>query len=153
MLLFTLSGTDPLASVPGIAAGSTSDPVHAVFDGHGELFVGNRFSNDLANGSISRFLVRPDGTFKPNGAITGNGLQNVHGLAVSASGELFATPIVSSTFPSPSTSVPVARMATRVTSMAARVTRRATTAWTGAASCAAWPGRARGCSGRSRGAC
>jgi hypothetical protein len=51
--------------------------------------VGNRHDN-FNRGSISRFKLNHDGSFTPNGTMTGNGLIGVHGVAFSPSGELFA---------------------------------------------------------------
>lgn len=68
-----------------------SDPSYSAFNSKGELFVANRFGNDNLNGSISRFQVYADGSYSVMASFRGNGLTNVHGVAFSPSGELFAS--------------------------------------------------------------
>ena len=93
VLLFDLKGTGPLdslPSIPGRPATVLNDPVSAAFSEFTELFVGNRHGNVGGIGSIARFRIDAAGNYVPNGVIVGNGLDAVHGLAFSSSGELFA---------------------------------------------------------------
>jgi len=93
VLLFDLEGTGPLDSLPSIPGRPTTflnDPVSAAFSESAELFVGNRHGNVGGVGSIARFRIDATGNYVPNGVIAGNGLDAVHGLAFSTSGELFA---------------------------------------------------------------
>lgn len=74
----------------GIASNQLNDPAGVVFSSTGELFVGNRHGNSGA-ASINRFTYNSGtDTYVANGTITGNGLQGVHNLGFSSSGELFA---------------------------------------------------------------
>jgi sugar lactone lactonase YvrE len=96
IFLYSLQNTKPLVTLPAIPETRTNDPSYSAFNKKGELFVGNRHSNVGGGvGSISRFLVDSKGKFTPNGTITGNGLEAVHGVAVSPKGELFASNILS----------------------------------------------------------
>jgi len=94
VLLFEYNGSGPLETlptIPGRPATLLNDPVSAVFNATGELFIGNRHGNVGGGaGSITRFMVDTLGNYVPNGSITGNGLDAVHGLAFSSTGELFA---------------------------------------------------------------
>jgi WD40 repeat protein len=75
--------------LPDIPASLTHNADGAAFSRQGELFIGNDYGLN-GNGDISRFTRDSDGNFIPNGVITGNSLSEVHGLAFSANGELFA---------------------------------------------------------------
>jgi WD40 repeat protein len=84
VFLFKFEGSNPLNALPSIPADLTSSPVYVAFSPKGELFVSSYL------GLISRFTFDANGNFTPNGTITGNSLENVHGLAFSSQGELFA---------------------------------------------------------------
>jgi len=84
VFLFKLEGISPLTALPSIPANLTNAPKYVAFSQKGELFVSSFF------GSILRFTFDADGNFTPNGTIIGNSLENVHGLAFSSQGELFA---------------------------------------------------------------
>lgn len=89
VLRFGFSGTGPLTPLSTIPANMVSDPVSAAFAADGELFIGNRHGNVGGGlGSISRFTFDQSGGFSPNGTITGNGLEAVHGVGINAQGEL-----------------------------------------------------------------
>lgn len=93
VLLFDLEGTGPLdglPSIPGRPSTLLNDPVSVAFSESTELFVGNRHGNIGGVGSIARFRIDAHGHYVPNGVIDGNGLDAVHGLAFSSTGELFA---------------------------------------------------------------
>jgi hypothetical protein len=94
VLLYDFVGTGPLRTlptIPGRPQTLLNDPIAAIFDTSGELFVANRHGNVGGGvGSIARFEIDALGNYVPNGSITGNGLDAVHGLAFGPSGELFA---------------------------------------------------------------
>jgi hypothetical protein len=91
VLRFGYDGTGPLSSFSEIPETLVNDPIGVAFNANGELFVGNRHGNVVGTpGSVSRFTFDSLGNFTPSGTITGNGLEAVHGLAFSPSGELFA---------------------------------------------------------------
>ena len=91
-LVFTLTGVGPLTRRADIPAAALDDPSFALFSASGELFIANRHGNaGGGTGSISRFVFDASGNAVPNGTITGNALDSVHGLAFSpTTGELFA---------------------------------------------------------------
>jgi len=95
VLVFGLDAQNPLVVEPQIPASLVSDPSGVVFDPLIGLFVGNR--NGGSGGSISRFTRTPEGGFAVRGTITGNGLDVVHGVAISPDGELFAANFLSGT--------------------------------------------------------
>jgi hypothetical protein len=91
VLRFYFEGTGPLTALADILPYPESlvnDPSYAAFSSQGELFVANRHGG--AGGSIARFTFDAAGDPVANGSITGNSLENVHGLAFSPTGELFA---------------------------------------------------------------
>lgn len=89
--LFSLQNTKPLKPLAPIPETYLNDPSYSTFNKKGELFVGNRHGNVQGGvGSVSRFIVDNKGNFTFNGTITGNGLDAVHGVAISPKGELFA---------------------------------------------------------------
>jgi sugar lactone lactonase YvrE len=92
LLTFSFNGTGELTRLGDIQACVVHDPVYAAFNGSGELFVSNRHGNAGGGaGSISRFTLGSDGTFKAGAPFSGNALEAVHGLAFHpATGELFA---------------------------------------------------------------
>jgi WD40 repeat protein len=88
----------PLLPLPVIPSSFTNNPIYVAFSSRGELFVTNRHDNRSGGaGSISRFVLDMDGNFIPNGTITGNGLEAVHGIAFSPEGELFAVNYIANT--------------------------------------------------------
>jgi hypothetical protein len=90
VLRFEVEDTGPLVPISSIPANLLNDPDGVVFSPWGELFVGNRHGNvGGGTGSISRFTFDGSGNFIPNGTIT-NGLDSVHDMAFSPTGELFA---------------------------------------------------------------
>lgn len=97
VLRFTIaaSGAPPLA-VAGIDKSLVSDPIGLAFRASSsEIFVGNRYGNIApggVSGSISRFKYDPaTGAVTPNGAITGNGLNEVSQIVFHpTTGEMFA---------------------------------------------------------------
>jgi hypothetical protein len=88
--VFLFLGKNKEAMVGSIPTTMTDDPVYPTFSPSGELFIGQRCGSTLGRGSVARYLVDDEGRFTPNGVITGNGLDNVHGVAFSPAGELFA---------------------------------------------------------------
>jgi hypothetical protein len=91
VLRFYFEGTGPLtplSDIPPYPDSLVNDPSYAAFSSQGELFVANRHGG--AGGSIARFTFDAAGDPVANGSITGNSLDNVHGLAFSPAGELFA---------------------------------------------------------------
>lgn len=91
VLRYTIGGTGgsitPLADIP---AAQVADPASPAFRTGAELFIGNRHGNSGV-GSISRFILHPDGTFTKTGDLTGNGVINVHQICFNpVTGELFA---------------------------------------------------------------
>src|SRR5712692_136550 len=94
VLLWRFTGTGPLTplpTIPGRPDTLLNDPFGVAVNSQGELFVGNREGNvGGGHGSIARFTFDAAGNYLPNGNITGNGLEAVHGVAFSPSGELFA---------------------------------------------------------------
>jgi hypothetical protein len=101
VLRFTFTGTGPLtalSSIPPCPDSLVNDPVYAIFNSQGELFVSNRHGNQSGGiGSIARFTFDSAGNFFANGSITGNSLGAVHGLAFSPTGELFAANLLNGT--------------------------------------------------------
>jgi WD40 repeat protein len=90
VLRFEGMGTGPVVPLSTIPGTDVNDPIGVAFSPWGELFVGNRHGNVGGGvGSISRFTFDGAGNFIPNGTITA-GLEAVHGMAFSPSGELFA---------------------------------------------------------------
>ena len=91
VFLFKFEGTGPLTEIPSIPQDLVNYPCYVAFNKKEELFVSNGYGYNVpGEGSISRFILNSDGTFKANGVITGNGLERVSGLAFSLTGELFA---------------------------------------------------------------
>lgn len=87
---FTATGSAAVQGT-GIAASQLSDPAGLAFGANGELYVGNRHGNSAAS-SISRFTYDwNNDTYSANGVVTGNSLFGVHGIGLSATGDLFAT--------------------------------------------------------------
>lgn len=81
----------PLTSIPPAPETLVDDPIYSAFSPKDELFIANRHGNVSGYpGSIARFKFDGDGNFIPNGAVTGNSLEAVHGIAFSPGGELFA---------------------------------------------------------------
>lgn len=101
VLRFELAGTgalSPLSSIPPCPASLVNDPMYVVFNSRGELFVSNRHGNVGGGvGSIARFTFDAAGGFAAHGSIVGNSLEAVHGLAMSATGELFAANLINGT--------------------------------------------------------
>jgi len=88
VLCFTFEGTGPLHELPSIPADLVGLVPYAAFNAEGELFLTNR--QDGSNGSISRFTFDENLNYIPNGVINGAFLGDVHGIAFSDGGELFA---------------------------------------------------------------
>lgn len=93
VLRFSFQGTGSVMPLSTIEPPTVVNSQYVTFNAQGELFVANRHDN-FNYGSISRFKFNDDGSFAPNGVITGNGLIGVHGIAFSPSGELFANSLV-----------------------------------------------------------
>ena len=75
----TFIGSDPTG---GGSAGCRSITFHR---GLGQVFV----SDCCQLGGIRRFTLAADGSLAPAGTITGNGMNNPHGMTISPAGELF----------------------------------------------------------------
>jgi WD40 repeat protein len=94
VLLWQFTGTGPLTplpTIPGRPDTLLNDPFGVAFSSQGELFVGNREGAvGGGHGSIARFTFDAAGNYLPNGNITGNGLEAVHSVTFSPTGELFA---------------------------------------------------------------
>lgn len=91
--LFRIAGkqpASPLGEIPPYPVASVIDPWGVVFNQKGELFVGNRYCNQLDLGNIARFIFDNAGNPIPNGVIQDDSLQFVHSLAFSNKKELFA---------------------------------------------------------------
>jgi hypothetical protein len=89
---------NPLSSIPPCPESLVNDPSYVVFNSQGELFVANRHGIVGGGiGSIARFTLDAAGGFAAHGAIVGNSLEAVHGLAISAKGELFAANLINGT--------------------------------------------------------
>ncbi len=101
VLRYKFEGTGPLtalSSIPSYPNSLVNDPIYVTFSPQNELFVSNRRGNVPGTpGSIARFKFDAVGNFIANGAVTGNSLEAVHGIAFSPSGELFAVNILNST--------------------------------------------------------
>lgn len=101
ILRFTFEDTSelvPLSSIPAYPETLVNDPSYPAFSPWNELFVANRHGNVPGSaGSIARFTFDEAGNFVANGAITGNSLEAVHGIAFSPWGELFAANLLSGT--------------------------------------------------------
>jgi WD40 repeat protein len=77
--------------IPGRPDTLLNDPFGVAFSSQGELFVGNREGAvGGGHGSIARFTFDGAGNYLPNGNITGNGLEAMHSVTFSPTGELFA---------------------------------------------------------------
>lgn len=101
VLRYTLDSAGQLADLPSIPSTPltlVNDPIYSAFNRDGELFISNRHGNISPTvGSIARFKFDAQGNPVANGAITGNGLGAVHGIAFSPTGELFAANLLSGT--------------------------------------------------------
>lgn len=101
VLRFKFEGTGSLtalSSIPAYPETLVNDPIYAAFSSQNELFISNRHGNVAGTpGSIARFKFDADGNFIANGAVTGNSLEAVHGVAFSPNGELFAVNFLNST--------------------------------------------------------
>lgn len=101
VLRYTLDSAGQLADLPSIPSTPltlVNDPIYSAFNRYGELFISNRHGNISPTvGSIARFKFDAQGNPVANGAITGNGLGAVHGIAFSPTGELFAANLLSGT--------------------------------------------------------
>ncbi len=99
VLRYKFEGTGALtalSSIPSYPDSLVNDPIYVAFSPQNELFVSNRHGNVAGTpGSIARFKFDADGNFIANGAITGNSLEAVHGIAFSPNGELFAVNLLS----------------------------------------------------------
>lgn len=99
VLRYTLDGVGQLVVLPSIPSTPltlVNDPIYSAFSQSGELFISNRHGNVSSTvGSIARFKFDTQGNPIANGAITGNGLGAVHGIAFSANGDLFAANLLS----------------------------------------------------------
>jgi hypothetical protein len=97
ILRFNIAGTNGAATpLSPILAAQTNDPAGLVFRTPNDLFVGNRHGNN-GSGSIRKFSF--DASFNPSaGSITtGNGLRNVHQLAMDrANDQLYAVDVFTS---------------------------------------------------------
>lgn len=81
----------PLSSIPPAPATLVNDPIYSAFSPKNELFIANRHGNVRGfPGTIARFKSDSEGNFIPNGVVSGNSLEAVHGVAFSPGGELFA---------------------------------------------------------------